>query len=147
MRNPFRKPVTRQQLKNRKTWRNALLSGDYTQTEGVLVRFHENSLRRFHCCLGVACEAVLGRIPEDGRGVGDSGFNFEHEGMRTGTLPGDLFEETFGLKPGEDALPTGDGQTPFTRANDTAQYNFQQIAAMIPLSRRVTTVPMPEVNG
>lgn len=47
--------LTKQQIKNRKTWTNALRSKMYNQTEGVL-RSNEG-----HCCLGVACDVLIGK--------------------------------------------------------------------------------------
>lgn len=56
---PKPRPLTRAKIRaNRKKGIAALRSGKYKQGRGALVRC-EGDARRF-CCLGVACEAVIG---------------------------------------------------------------------------------------
>lgn len=129
---------SRKQARNRKVWRDALMSGDYVQGDGALVTYDE--VATWHCCLGVAAEAVLGlkpEYPEDPSehiiesGLGVQGFYFgevDHE-IDMFTWPSDLFNDTFGIAADE---ADANAQFQFTRANDLEGKSFPEIAEMIP---------------
>lgn len=131
-----RKPVTRKQLRNRKAWRKALLSGDYKQGQRFLVSgLNQATPDPRHCCIGVACEAVLGLQPVSNyQGLGGTGYQMPGDDgdryVHNALMSEEVFRDTFGL----------DEQSVFSEANDHENYNFQQIADMIPIDRTTTKV-------
>lgn len=116
-------PAGSTQGKNRLEWADALESGDYKQTSGILARFRPTGDR--FCCLGVVCDMgyfngtwyTPTKVKEDAK-------TFEWEfrnkrGVFTGMPDVAQFTDKFGTAPGPFAFMNDDGAT------------FKQIAAVI----------------
>ena len=136
-----KKPVSRMQLANRRLWRDALMSDEYVQGRAALV-----NLDFEYCCLGVACDAVLGFEVVDGPyGVGFrlppgivndiGGIPEGHTDVLTAMMPKAMFEATFGFAQGQGWL---------SAANDLGGADFMDIASMIPLNRTDVVPNVPE---
>jgi hypothetical protein len=152
-------PVTGQQLRNRQIWYDALKSGKYRQTQETLVTVGPDyddpetpDDVRAYCCLGLACEVVLGLDPVFNEDVDRWGYNVTDDTNNTvefiaDVWPANLFHETFGFDLEVASLnPNGDKfvvQNVFTEANDSDGLSFETIAELIPLDQHDTRPHKP----
>lgn len=114
---------------NAKAWVEALRSGDYLQVRGKLVKPGEDGEPDRFCCLGVACElAVKAEVTER--------QDFYYGDSHSGTLPFEVMN-WLGLRSDVGTFNQDVEFSPGWRIrrlsdlNDTAEWNFQQIADFI----------------
>jgi hypothetical protein len=104
----------------KKLWIEALRSGEYRQTKGVLRRL--NNVGYSHCCLGVLCDLHAKKF----KGQWTDGNTYETKGHESSAfLPGPVWWWA-GLN-GDS--PLADGIT-LARMNDSGQ-SFEEIAEVI----------------
>jgi hypothetical protein len=102
--------------KLRQAWVDALRSGKYPQTKGMLFRKEASALYPAgYCCLGVLCDVTPG--------VTRDGMYFEFEGIRMSSTLSNHFNVAVGLSAGHESKAIG--------LNDTSNWNFNQIADWI----------------
>jgi hypothetical protein len=115
-------------LVNIKAWHDALLSGQYPQGQGTLVRGGR------YCCLGVACHLAMKagvRLMEIDAQGDDYGFRTTEDYIETDTLPR-VVREWLGIDESDPALIIPDGDpVPAASLNDDSHYTFAQIAECI----------------
>lgn len=119
-----------------RAWVEALRSGEYEQTRGILTRINSDEEPVGHCCLGVACDlAVKAGVIEPGKPIGKNGV---HPRLRYGE-PG--FSDDLGLPPAVQRwLNVRDGDGRFVTIENGEQFlsslndegaTFTEIAAII----------------
>lgn len=116
-------------------WVQALRSGDFKQTTGVLQRLkdmgHGETMRPAgHCCLGVLCEiAVQDGVIEKWRDENVILASFDHENK---VLPGSVMRWA-GLESNDPRIDAGEilGKHSLSHFNDTTKLDFNQIADLI----------------
>lgn len=106
----------------RESWRQALLSGKYTQTKHRLAR--KVGDQTHYCCLGVLCELALQAGVSLTKEELSSGFSYGGERTR---LPPEV-RTWSGLNYG---LPWSKNKASLSTLNDNG-WNFAAIAEMLP---------------
>jgi hypothetical protein len=131
---PPSEPLEQFQIDNCRQWIDALRSGNYHQTDKVLV---SNNMKSF-CCLGVACDIKgMRKIKSDTYVVG-----FEYIGKLNDTLPpDDFFSFVYGF-PASIIIAIGksEGNLELASLNDEFGFTFSAIADVI---EAITTSRVP----
>lgn len=115
---------------NAKAWIQALRSGEYTQTTGVL------SNQDRHCCLGVACDlAVQAEVTEVRPAVGGV-FEYGPEGGRCSAFLPVPVSDWLGISPKQydrssPAVAHAKSDMSLTFMNDKQRLTFGEIADVI----------------
>lgn len=121
---------------NRRKWLEALRSGEFKQTTGVLARQNDDG-KYGYCCLGVACE-ISGVASRDlTRGYDDRVRKVYGENEADLTLPEEV-RAWLGVETDSPNLASpvvvnddGDDETGLTILNDDYGFTFEQIADAI----------------
>jgi hypothetical protein len=118
---------------NRLAWIEALESGDYIQTTGMLHFFGTDMPDRF-CCLGVACDlAYKAGVAQRRQELGCYSY-YGDGGSTSATLP-DVVIDWLGLDTDNPTVHAVDGSPEefheVTQLNDEAGFTFAQIAALL----------------
>jgi hypothetical protein len=103
-------------------WVRALLSGDYSQTEGTLRRGNT------FCCLGVLCDLAEREGVVQRYTIG-SHSRYGKDGVE-GSLPTEVMEWA-GLTKSDPDVPFRKIRSSLTNLNDNQELNFEQIADLI----------------
>lgn len=125
---------------NVRKWVDALRSGDYKQTTGILERVNRYDDSRTHCCLGVACRVFMKEEDNEGilTAISDRHITkftwHENEEGEADTLP-EPVSVWLGINSNNPVLLTGeDGELiPASTLNDEEhfRYTFDQIADLL----------------
>lgn len=118
-------------------WLDALRSGEYEQTKGVLTRVNRDG-EKSYCCLGVLCDVAVKDgfldIETTTKAMGHVDYiaynNFDTILPPSVQEWAGLFTETGGL-PGRIVDDEDDTYGTLTELNDHAEYDFNQIADVI----------------
>ncbi len=99
-------------------WIEALDSGEYKQTKGVLQD------KKGFCCLGVGCVVLIPKIK----------LKKDGEGFITGAMPDDQKASPIWLQDiNLDFNERAEGHSQLTELNDDKQFTFTEIATMLEL--------------
>jgi hypothetical protein len=121
---------------NRLAWIEALESGDYIQTTGMLHRFGTDDVPDQFCCLGVACDlAYKAGVAQRRHQVDRFSYHGDDGDNTASTLP-DVVSDWLGISTDNPCVWAAVDGSPeefheVTSLNDVVGLNFAQIAALV----------------